>query len=256
MAFSPRLVYLAVLVLASLVMLSNAAVRVSRLRATNLPGDSLGYRPDPYVKAWCAGVSGGKSETVKDTYSPIWKKEFNFPSCKPKSTLRLEVWDKDISNDDLLGRCTVMLSSGSFSNAKCAMKKDKAMTSRLMLVAILVTAAHLPLTDAAVRLWGLRAFNLKGDPIGPPDPYIKVWCSSTFGGMTEFHKNNANPIWTVEFNFPNCKAFDNLQLEVWDKDTNFDDLLETCLTQVRSGTHVNNNCMVGKGSLSYNYELI
>ncbi|XP_036454623.1 protein unc-13 homolog B-like [Colossoma macropomum] len=129
------------------------------------------------------------------------------------------------------------------------------MTSRLMLVAILVIAAHLALTDAAVRAWGMRGFNLKGDPTGPPDPYLKVWCGSTFGGMTEFHKDNANPTWSAEFYFPNCRANDNLKLEVWDKDLNFDDHLGTCTSQVRSGTHVNINCIVGKGSLSYNFEL-
>ncbi|XP_037387864.1 perforin-1-like [Pygocentrus nattereri] len=129
------------------------------------------------------------------------------------------------------------------------------MTLRLMCVAILVIAAHLALTNAAVRVWGLQGFNLKGDPIGHPDPYVKVWCDSTFGGMTEFQQNNANPIWTAEFNFPNCAAKDILKLEVWDKDTHYDDLLETCYAHVQSGTHAN-ECTVGKGSLRYSYELI
>ncbi|KAL7836286.1 hypothetical protein AOLI_G00275700 [Acnodon oligacanthus] len=132
---------------------------------------------------------------------------------------------------------------------------DKAMTFRMMCVAILVIAAHLLPTDAAVRVWGLRAFNLDGDPTGPPDPYVKVWCGSTFGGMTDFRQDNANPIWSSEFNFPKCKAKDILKLEVWDKDLIYDDQLGTCTLKVQSGTYVYLNCIVGRGRLSYNYEL-
>uniref|UniRef100_A0A3B4EDE4 C2 domain-containing protein n=1 Tax=Pygocentrus nattereri TaxID=42514 RepID=A0A3B4EDE4_PYGNA len=129
------------------------------------------------------------------------------------------------------------------------------MTLRLMCVAILVIAAHLALTNAAVRVWGLQAFNLDGDPIGPPDPYIKVWCGSIFGGMSEFRQDNANPVWSAEFYFPNCKAKDILKLEVWDKDLTYDDYLGTCTMKVQSGTYLYRTCMVGRGTLSYNYEL-
>ncbi|XP_036453786.1 perforin-1-like [Colossoma macropomum] len=123
MAFSSRLVYLAILVLASHVMFSNAAVRVWGLRANGLSGDAMGNRPDPYVKVWCAGVNGGRTETIKDTHSPSWAAEFNFPSCKPNSVLKLEVWDQDVSKDDPLGGCDYRLRSGSISNAKCSLKK-------------------------------------------------------------------------------------------------------------------------------------
>uniref|UniRef100_A0A3B4EFR0 C2 domain-containing protein n=1 Tax=Pygocentrus nattereri TaxID=42514 RepID=A0A3B4EFR0_PYGNA len=130
-----------------------------------------------------------------------------------------------------------------------------AFSPRLVYLAVLVLASHVMLSNAAVRVSRLRATNLPGDPIGHPDPYVKVWCDSTFGGMTEFQQNNANPIWTAEFNFPNCAAKDILKLEVWDKDTHYDDLLETCYAHVQSGTHAN-ECTVGKGSLRYSYELI
>uniref|UniRef100_A0A3B4D485 C2 domain-containing protein n=1 Tax=Pygocentrus nattereri TaxID=42514 RepID=A0A3B4D485_PYGNA len=123
MAFSPHLVYLAVLVLASHVMFGDAAVHVWGLRANGLSGDAFGNRPDPYVKVWCAGVNGGRTETIKDTHSPNWAAEFNFPSCKPKSTLRMEVWDQDISKYDLLSTCNYTFGSGSKPNAKCSLKK-------------------------------------------------------------------------------------------------------------------------------------
>ncbi|XP_036454625.1 BAG-associated GRAM protein 1-like [Colossoma macropomum] len=129
------------------------------------------------------------------------------------------------------------------------------MTFRLMCVAILIIAAHLLPTDAAVRVWGLRAFNLDGDPIGPPDPYVKVSCGSTFSGMTDFRQDNANPTWSDEFNFPKCKAKDILKLEVWDKDLIYDDQLGTCTLKVQSGTQLKLDCIVGRGSLSFSYLL-
>ncbi|KAI4874466.1 hypothetical protein NFI96_007060 [Prochilodus magdalenae] len=122
------------------------------------------------------------------------------------------------------------------------------MTLRLMCAAILVLVAHLGLTDAAVRVWGMRASGLKGDPVGHPDPYLKVWCASTFGGMTEFYKDNGSPAWSAQFYFPSCGINDIVKLEVWDKDLNFDDHLGTCTSRVVSGTHFNVYCGVGKGS--------
>ena len=127
------------------------------------------------------------------------------------------------------------------------------MASCLLCVAILVLAAHLAPTEAAVRVWGIRASGLEGDPTGPPDPYVKVWCSSSFGGMTEFYRDTHNPSWNAEFYFPNCKANDVLKLEVWDKDLNLDDYLGRCVTQVTSGSTLSKSCGLGNGKLTYSY---
>ncbi|KAL7836285.1 hypothetical protein AOLI_G00275690 [Acnodon oligacanthus] len=86
-AFSPCLIHLVTLVLASHAVLSNAAVCVQNLRANNLPSDASGKIPDVLVKVWCGGKYGSRTETVKGTHSPIWAKEFNFPSCRFGSTL-------------------------------------------------------------------------------------------------------------------------------------------------------------------------
>ncbi|KAL6465969.1 hypothetical protein MHYP_G00261020 [Metynnis hypsauchen] len=106
------------------------------------------------------------------------------------------------------------------------------MTPRLLSMVVLVLVAHLALTEAAVRVWGIQASGLEGDPTGPPDPYVKVWCGSSFGGMTEFYRDTHRPSWNAEFHFSNCKANDVLKLEVWDKDLNLDDHLGTCTTQI------------------------
>ncbi|XP_067247005.1 perforin-1-like [Chanodichthys erythropterus] len=125
---------------------------------------------------------------------------------------------------------------------------------RLMSLAVLMLASQLDFASAAVRVFGLHARDLTGDPAGnKPDPYVKVWCGSTFGGQTEYIKDTANPSWSAEFNFPNCKANENLKLEVWDKDLNYDDKLGTCTKQVQNGSF-SNNCYLNKGTVFYRYE--
>ncbi|XDV24515.1 hypothetical protein PO909_028657, partial [Leuciscus waleckii] len=96
---------------------------------------------------------------------------------------------------------------------------------RLVSLAVLMLASQLDFA-AAVRVFGIRASGLDSDAFGNfPDPFLKVWCGSAFGGQTEFHNNNNNPTWSAKFNFPNCNRYDNLKLEVWDKDRIFDDHL-------------------------------
>ncbi|XP_073693801.1 serine/threonine-protein kinase WNK1 [Garra rufa] len=100
----------------------------------------------------------------------------------------------------------------------------------LVSLTVLMLASQLDFTSASVRLFGLSARQLTGDPFGnDPDPYVKVWCGGSFGGMTEFLRDTADPSWSAEFNFPNCKADDDLVIQVWDKDLNFDDYLGTCV---------------------------
>ncbi|KAL1275496.1 hypothetical protein QQF64_035119 [Cirrhinus molitorella] len=132
-----------------------------------------------------------------------------------------------------------------------------AVFDRLWLVSLTVVmlASQLDFTNASVRVFGLHARDLTGDPPGnKPDPYVKVWCGSAFGGMTSFRKNNANPSWSVEFNFPNCNAKDILKFQVWDKDLNFDDHLGTCDRQLQRG-FVSSTCYLKKGTLFYKYEV-
>ncbi|XDV24509.1 hypothetical protein PO909_028654 [Leuciscus waleckii] len=125
---------------------------------------------------------------------------------------------------------------------------------RLVSLAVLMLVSQLDSASAAVRVFGFRARGLTGDAAGnPPDPYIKVWCGSTFGGQTEYIKNNANPIWNAEFNFPNCRANQNLRVEVWDKDLNFDDHLGTCTKVVQYGSSPI-TCYLNKGTMFYSYD--
>uniref|UniRef100_A0A8C1GV97 C2 domain-containing protein n=1 Tax=Cyprinus carpio TaxID=7962 RepID=A0A8C1GV97_CYPCA len=54
------------------------------------------------------------------------------------------------------------------------------------------------LLHAGVRVFGLHARDLTGDPAGnKPDPYVKVWCGSAYGGQTEYRKDTTHPMYMV-----------------------------------------------------------
>ncbi|ROI15286.1 Perforin-1 [Anabarilius grahami] len=116
-----RLMSLAVLMLASQLDFASAAVRVFGLNAKGLGGDLIG-RPDAYVKVWCGSTYGGETEHRNSNANPTWSKEFNFPNCNTNDNLKLEVWDKDLVFDDLLGTCGRPVQYGS-STVTCYLTK-------------------------------------------------------------------------------------------------------------------------------------
>ncbi|KAG1952614.1 perforin-1 [Pimephales promelas] len=125
---------------------------------------------------------------------------------------------------------------------------------RLVSLAVLMLVSQLDSASAAVRLFDLHAKDLSGDALlNKPDPYVKVWCGSTFGGQTEYINDNRNPTWSAEFSFPNCISGDNLKMEVWDLDLNFNDPLGTCGRGVQYGSFTI-TCYLKEGTLIYSYE--
>lgn len=126
---------------------------------------------------------------------------------------------------------------------------------RLAFLVMLMTALHLESTSAAVEISGLRAKYLSGDiPPNAPDPYVKVWCGNSFGGMTEFRRDQFSPKWSAKFSFTNCRMGDTLKLEVWDKDLSIDDHLFTCVRKVaRRNEDV--TCSTSSGTLYYTYKV-
>ncbi|KAL2091966.1 hypothetical protein ACEWY4_011764 [Coilia grayii] len=131
---------------------------------------------------------------------------------------------------------------------------DTAMASSCstLLLSLLILST-LCVATANVQVWGIRGSGIGGDSVGNPDPYVKVYCGGTFGGMTEFKNNDANPSWTASFSFPNGKVGDVLQLELWDKDSFKDDKLGTCTTTVEPYSSSKVSCSFRKGKLEFNY---
>ncbi|XP_013998924.1 perforin-1-like [Salmo salar] len=120
-----------------------------------------------------------------------------------------------------------------------------------LLVLCTLAIVHCDLDDVHVRVWGLSASNLKGD-LSQPDPYVKVWYGTVFGGMSSILKNQANPTWPSEFNFVDIIHKSVLKLEVWDNNVGPDHLLGTCTTTIHPGTHTE-TCQLKRGTVYYTY---
>ncbi|CAL9707895.1 unnamed protein product [Knipowitschia caucasica] len=106
-----------------------------------------------------------------------------------------------------------------------------------------------------LRVFNLRAIGLPQDSLGITDGYVKVHFRSELLGQTEVCKNEANPWWREEFIYIHPKPSDPLTLEVHDKDIIWDDMLGTCFTLVRWGTHQNQCALEEGGMLLYDYTL-
>ncbi|KAK2892968.1 hypothetical protein Q8A67_012956 [Cirrhinus molitorella] len=89
-----RLVSLVVLMLASQLDFSSAAVVLYDIHANDLSGDAAGNRPDPYLKIWCGG-SYEKTNEIGNNANPQWSGSLTFSSCTQGDRLKIEVWDKD-----------------------------------------------------------------------------------------------------------------------------------------------------------------
>ncbi|XP_063062628.1 perforin-1-like [Engraulis encrasicolus] len=91
------------------------------------------------------------------------------------------------------------------------------------------------------------------DPVGPPDPYVNVRYWNRFY-QTHYIKDTENPTWNIAYDLGHVEAHHHLNLEVWDKDLQYDDHLGTCTTTLIEGSHTN-SCGIKSGGFSYSYSL-
>uniref|UniRef100_A0A3Q0SI70 MACPF domain-containing protein n=1 Tax=Amphilophus citrinellus TaxID=61819 RepID=A0A3Q0SI70_AMPCI len=85
-----------------------------------------------------------------------------------------------------------------------------------------------------LRVEIIRAWNLKGDHLGPTDSYAKMRFGSIFKQTPMIESNN--PRWNAYYNLGTVDTHHNLHIEVWDEDLFYDDHLIACWTKVESGT--------------------
>ncbi|XP_052335353.1 perforin-1-like [Oncorhynchus keta] len=121
-----------------------------------------------------------------------------------------------------------------------------------LLVLCTLALVHCDLHDGPVRVYDIRASKLKGRFFSKPDPYVKVWCGSSFHGKSSILKKQENPTWPDQFNFANILPNSILTLEVWDDVIGPDRHMGTCTTTIRPGTHTE-TCQLKKGTVYYTY---
>ncbi|KAG6926581.1 perforin 1 [Chelydra serpentina] len=102
-----------------------ASLAVTVVRANGLRGDLIGAT-DAYVKVFFGGREI-RTGTIWNNNNPVWNRHMDFGTIRVTvaSQLRVEVWDKDRWRDDLLGTCTVPLTSGGLRQRECYLKHGR-----------------------------------------------------------------------------------------------------------------------------------
>ncbi|XP_053337429.1 perforin-1-like [Clarias gariepinus] len=118
---SPQLVYLTVFLLACLAFPSDALLRVYGMNGKGLDGDVLNP-PEPYVKVFVRNILMGQTYVINSSSNPTWSTNVVSSTAKVNDEVKLQVWDKDIKYDDLLGTCYATVRSG-INSFRCSLSK-------------------------------------------------------------------------------------------------------------------------------------
>lgn len=78
------------------------SLEVTIIRAWGLNGD-VTSRTDSFAKMWYGSIF--RETSVIDSDDPWWNAYFNLGKVDTHASLHVQVWDKDVSSDDLMGEC-------------------------------------------------------------------------------------------------------------------------------------------------------
>ena len=185
--------------------------------------------PDPYVRV--KAISSTGSEYTKQTshkqgtQNPTWNQEL-FLGNREWQFFRISVWDSDIGADDSMGMSvTVPL----LSQPRTA-RWQKYCTNTACDRYIWYDYELLSVTTGRLRIKVRYARNLPDtDPIGSPDPYVRVGVLRS-SGSSRYQKSNVkqgttNPTWNTWLSLSlSERSFANrITVQVFDDDLVFDD---------------------------------
>ncbi|KAM4595760.1 perforin-1-like [Fundulus diaphanus] len=89
---------------------SKGTLTVTIVRAWGLDGDKIG-KTDAFAKMWYGSIYHRTTKIKSD--NPTWNAEFKLGHVDTHLSLKVEVWDEDVANDDRLISCTRQLLQGS-----------------------------------------------------------------------------------------------------------------------------------------------
>ncbi|KAM4610643.1 perforin-1-like [Polymixia lowei] len=103
-----------------------------------------------------------------------------------------------------------------------------------------------------MEVTAIRAWGLKGDPVGRTEGYVKIWYGGSYR-RTRWIRSNS-PRWNAYYDFGNMNTGHRLRLEVWDKDLRYDDRLGGCSLYPRNGGFYH-TCGLNRGGFAFSYRL-
>lgn len=95
-------------------------MRLEIHRAAGLRADTF-TKTDAYVKIFYNGIYE-ETETVLDNNDPAWNATYDLGSVEVGQELMLEVWDRDVLYNDIVGKCVAFPERGTHS-LSCQLKK-------------------------------------------------------------------------------------------------------------------------------------
>ena len=85
-------------------------MRLSIVRAVDVPASDLNGSSDPFVKVFYGLKEVGSTPFLRRTLGPEWNHELTITLDATQMFVVLELWDRDdLSLDDLLGKCRIRL---------------------------------------------------------------------------------------------------------------------------------------------------
>uniref|UniRef100_A0A3Q0SHF0 C2 domain-containing protein n=1 Tax=Amphilophus citrinellus TaxID=61819 RepID=A0A3Q0SHF0_AMPCI len=124
---------------------------------------------------------------------------------------------------------------------------------------LLLVLCSLNVAQCGLIVYNVYARGLQPDPVGGADGFVRIFCGSYFCHLcsasltTRVYRNHANPSWSEELANSRASPGARLELQVYDKDVLFDDLLGVCSTTIQKGNHSNSCSLATGGTLYYSY---
>ncbi|XP_060758252.1 perforin-1-like isoform X2 [Neoarius graeffei] len=106
---------------------------------------------------------------------------------------------------------------------------------------------------AQITVTAIKARDLWGDYFKQTDGYVRLLCNGKIVSQTSVIWNKNSPTWNWNFNLgtEDLTQFTSVKLEVWDRDSGWDDdRLGACTVKLKSGVE-NNCCPLNHGMLYY-----